>query len=51
MIRPSELATFCRSAGLELRQTRGMDYNPLTKRYAMAQSTAVNYLFATQKLA
>ena len=51
MIRPSELAAFCRRAGLELRQTRGMDYNPLNKRYAMVQSTAVNYLFATQKLA
>ena len=51
MIRPSELAAFCRQAGLEVLHTRGMDYKPLTQRYAMVQSTAVNYLFATQKLA
>ena len=51
MIRPSELAMFCRQAGLEVLHTRGMDYNPLTQRYAMVNSTAVNYLFATQKAA
>ena len=51
MIRPSELAAFCRQAGLDVLHTRGMDYNPLTQRYAMVPSTAVNYLFATQKLA
>ena len=50
MIRPSELAAYCRAAGLDLRQTKGMDYNPLTRRYAMIDSTSVNYLFATQKL-
>jgi 2-polyprenyl-6-hydroxyphenyl methylase/3-demethylubiquinone-9 3-methyltransferase len=50
MIRPSELAAYCRAAGLDLRQTKGMDYNPLTRRYAMIDKTSVNYLFATQKL-
>ena len=50
MIRPSELAAYCRAAGLDLRHTKGMDYNPLTRRYAMIDSTTVNYLFATQKL-
>ena len=50
MIRPSELAAYCRAAGLDLRHTKGMDYNPLTRRYAMIDSTSVNYLFATQKL-
>ncbi len=51
MIRPSELAAYCREAGLEVLHTRGMDYNPINRRYAMVQSTAVNYLFATQKAA
>jgi len=51
MIRPSELASYCRQVGLNVRHTRGMDYNPITRRYAMVQSTAVNYLFATQKTA
>ena len=49
MIRPSELAGFCRSAELDLHQTRGMAYNPLTQRYWMNADTSVNYLFATQK--
>jgi 2-polyprenyl-6-hydroxyphenyl methylase/3-demethylubiquinone-9 3-methyltransferase len=49
MIRPSELAAYCRSAELDLRHTRGMEYNPITKRYWMSDDTSVNYLFATQK--
>ena len=49
MIRPSELAAHCRAVGLDLRHTRGMEYNPLTKRYWMSGDTSVNYLFATQK--
>jgi ubiquinone biosynthesis O-methyltransferase len=49
MIRPSELAVHCRSAGLDLRQTRGMEFNPLTQRYWLSGDTSVNYLFATQK--
>src|SRR5450830_1509438 len=49
MIRPSELASYCRSVELDLRHTRGMQYNPLTRRYWMSDDTSVNYLFATQK--
>jgi 2-polyprenyl-6-hydroxyphenyl methylase/3-demethylubiquinone-9 3-methyltransferase len=49
MIKPSELANYCRAAALDLRQTRGMAYNPLTQRYSMSADTSVNYLFATQK--
>ncbi len=49
MIRPSELALFCRQAGLDLAQTRGMEYNPLTRRYRLSADTSVNYLFATRK--
>lgn len=49
MIRPSELAAYCRDAGLELKQTNGMSYNPLTQRYALVPDTSVNYLFACQR--
>jgi 2-polyprenyl-6-hydroxyphenyl methylase/3-demethylubiquinone-9 3-methyltransferase len=49
MIRPSELAAYCRRAGLDLRQTRGMEYNPLTQRYSLSADTGVNYMFATQR--
>ena len=49
MIRPSELARYCRTWALDLRHTRGMEYNPLTKRYWLSDDTSVNYLFATRK--
>lgn len=49
MIRPSELAGYCRQAGLDVQQTSGMEYNPLNKRYSMSANTGVNYLFATRK--
>ena len=49
MIRPSELASYCRAAELDLRHTRGLEYNPITKRYWMSDDTSVNYLIATQK--
>jgi 2-polyprenyl-6-hydroxyphenyl methylase/3-demethylubiquinone-9 3-methyltransferase len=49
LIRPSELAGYGRSAGLHLLDTRGMEYNPITRRYWLSADTSVNYLFATQK--
>jgi 2-polyprenyl-6-hydroxyphenyl methylase/3-demethylubiquinone-9 3-methyltransferase len=49
MVKPSELSSYCRAAGLDLRQTKGMGYNPLTKRYWLNSDTSVNYLLATQR--
>ena len=49
LIRPSELARFCRESGLDLQTTRGMEYNPLTRRYWMSGDTSVNYLVATRR--
>lgn len=48
-IRPSELAAHCRAAGLELVGSRGMEYNPITRRYRLSADTSVNYLLATRK--
>ena len=48
-IRPSELAGHCRGSGLDLQQTRGLEYNPLTRRYWMSADTSVNYLISTRK--
>jgi 2-polyprenyl-6-hydroxyphenyl methylase/3-demethylubiquinone-9 3-methyltransferase len=48
-IRPSELARWCREAGLVLRATRGMEYNPITRQYSLSDDTSVNYLFACRK--
>lgn len=50
-IRPSELAQWCRDAGLSLEHTRGMQYNPLTGRYWLSADTSVNYLFGCQRSA
>lgn len=50
MIRPSELAGHCRSAGLDVLQTKGLEYNPLTRRYWLSANTSVNYLFAARRL-
>lgn len=48
-IKPSELAAYCRSAGLNLQQTKGMEYNPLTRHYWLSADTSVNYMLATRK--
>ena len=48
-LRPSELAGFCRAGGLQLQQSRGLEYNPLTRRYRMSDDTSVNYLISTRK--
>jgi len=50
-IQPSELAGHCRAAGLEWQKTRGLSYNPLTRRYWLNDDTSVNYLVATQRQA
>ena len=48
-IRPSELAAYCRSGGLTLQATKGLQYNPITRRYWLDANTSVNYMIATQR--
>ena len=48
-IRPSELAQACRDAGLTIEASRGMEYNPITRRYWLSDNTSVNYMFACRK--
>jgi len=48
-IKPSELARWCRAAGLELVASRGMEYNPLTRRFRLTGDTSVNYVFACRR--
>ncbi len=43
-IRPSELAAWCRDAGLAVHDITGMTYNPLTDRFRLKRDTDVNYL-------
>jgi 2-polyprenyl-6-hydroxyphenyl methylase / 3-demethylubiquinone-9 3-methyltransferase len=43
-IRPSELDAWARAAGLELQDSIGMHYNPLTSEYWLGPGLEVNYL-------
>ena len=49
LLRPSELARFCRDAGLDMQQSCGLEYNPLSRRYRLSTNTSVNYMLATRK--
>jgi 2-polyprenyl-6-hydroxyphenyl methylase/3-demethylubiquinone-9 3-methyltransferase len=49
-IKPSELAAYCRVAELQLQATKGLQYNPLTRRYWLDTNTSVNYMIATQRV-
>jgi len=49
MIRPSELAGFCRAAGLNVLHAKGLQHNPITGRYWLSANTSVNYMIATQR--
>lgn len=48
-IRPSELASWCRDAGLRVRDIRGLHYNPLTRHAHTGGHVAVNYLLHAEK--
>jgi len=48
-IKPSELAQFCRNAGLNLTGLIGLSYNPLSKVYALGRDTDVNYMIACRR--
>jgi 2-polyprenyl-6-hydroxyphenyl methylase/3-demethylubiquinone-9 3-methyltransferase len=43
-IKPSELARWCRDAGLRTEELIGMTYNPVTREYRLGTDTSVNYL-------
>ena len=43
-IRPSELESWARQAGLDLNHMIGMSYNPLTKHYSLGRDVDVNYM-------
>ena len=48
-LKPSELAGFCRASSLELQQSRGLEYNPFTRRYRLSADTSVNYMMSTRR--
>ena len=45
-VKPSELARYCRDAGLRMAELVGMTYNPFTRRYRLGRDCDVNYLLS-----
>jgi len=48
-IKPSELSQWCRDAGLEPLELKGMTYNPLTGQYRLGENCDVNYSLCCAK--
>ena len=48
-IKPSELLSFTRHAGLEMLGMKGLSYNPLTQVYGLSDDVDVNYMIAVRK--
>ncbi|SMM99401.1 3-demethylubiquinone-9 3-methyltransferase [uncultured Candidatus Thioglobus sp.] len=48
-IKPSEMESWARTAGLSLKNMIGMTYNPFTKTYKLESDVSVNYLCYYQK--
>lgn len=49
-IKPSELAAWCRQSKLELVDSRGIEYNPLSKSFSMTNDISVNYICVFKKI-
>jgi 2-polyprenyl-6-hydroxyphenyl methylase/3-demethylubiquinone-9 3-methyltransferase len=48
-IRPAELASWCRQAGLGVKNISGMTYNPLSRQFSLGKDVKVNYLVHCRK--
>jgi 2-polyprenyl-6-hydroxyphenyl methylase/3-demethylubiquinone-9 3-methyltransferase len=48
-IRPSEMAAWCRQAGLNVQDITGMSYNPISKAFKLGDDVKVNYLMHCRK--
>ena len=48
-LKPSEIALFCRQAGLLTLHFKGLQHNPLTGRYWLDEDCSVNYMLATRR--
>jgi 2-polyprenyl-6-hydroxyphenyl methylase/3-demethylubiquinone-9 3-methyltransferase len=48
-IRPSELESWAREAGLQLKDSIGLHYNPLTRDYSLGPNVDVNYMMHFQR--
>jgi 2-polyprenyl-6-hydroxyphenyl methylase/3-demethylubiquinone-9 3-methyltransferase len=49
LVRPAELASWCRGTNLEMKELTGLHFNPLTQEYWMGGNTDVNYFAYTKR--
>ena len=49
-IKPSELAAWSRQAGLELVESRGIEYRPLSQSFTMTNDISMNYICVFKKV-
>ena len=49
LIRPSELAAWCRASGLDVREITGLHFNPITQSYSMGGNADVNYFIYARR--
>lgn len=49
LVRPSELASWCRAARLEVAEITGLHFNPLLQRYYLGGNVDVNYFLCARK--
>lgn len=49
-ITPAELARYCRTAGLRLRDTAGLSFSPITRGFQVSRDLSVNYMVAAETL-
>lgn len=47
-IKPSELSSWARNAGLDISGLKGVSYSPITQHYRLGEDVSVNYLMHTQ---
>ncbi|MDR3086692.1 MAG: bifunctional 2-polyprenyl-6-hydroxyphenol methylase/3-demethylubiquinol 3-O-methyltransferase UbiG [Azoarcus sp.] len=48
-LKPSELARYCRDAGLIPAAMSGLSYNPFNRLYSLSRDTSVNYMMETRR--
>lgn len=48
-LRPSEIATFARMNDIKIQEFKGLNYNPITKKYRLSSDISVNYLVYCKK--
>jgi len=48
-IKPSELSSSARAAGLDLQAMIGIEYNPFDKRFRLGKDVGVNYIAAFKR--